>query len=129
MSTGNKVRIGIAAALGLVAVLLAAFNWKLFVDRAELNLLFGSVEAPVGLILLTVVLGLVLVHVVGFQTQKLVQDHRLEKAVGEARAETAREQERLRGMQQAVRTQVGSVRQVLDRIDKELGGSRPAPEA
>lgn len=95
--------------LGAVAIF-AAINWKAFMAPTALSLIFGSVEAPLGLILLMVV-GLLtllfLLYVVYLQSSVLVENRR-----------NARELQAQRGL--AEQAEVSRINQLRSFLESEL---------
>ncbi len=78
--------------LMLMVVLIGAFavlNWPLFVVPASLNLLFTTIEAPLGLVMLgTLVVALLVfaVYMVVWQGSFLLESHRHAKELKDQRA-------------------------------------------
>src|SRR5574337_669814 len=65
----------------LLAILIVAFvglNWALVMQPAELSLMFGTVKAPLGLVLLAllVVLAVLLLVIIGYGHAKLLMESR-----------------------------------------------------
>ena len=92
--------------------LFAAINWKAFMAPTTLSLLFGNVEAPLGLILLAVV-GLLtllfLLYVVYLQSSVLMENRR-----------NARELQAQREL--ADQAEASRFSQLRSFLEKELGG-------
>ena len=125
----TRIRLAGAALVALLVVVLIVRNWRLFASRAELDFLFGRVEAPVGLVLMSIVLGLVGLQVMLLQVQKVMEHRRHGKELERTRAAaTNQARSRTDALQVAVRREVDAIRSRLDQIDQALRDS-PARDA
>lgn len=106
----------------LLGVLFAAVNWSTLTTPLPVNLLFGTVEVPVGLVLLLVVLALALVFFTGAlfdRAGQLREIRRLEKQLEKARAQLdARRLEEIAEVRDAVQAWGTSLER---RVDERVG--------
>jgi uncharacterized integral membrane protein len=78
----------LVGAILVILVLFAAVNWDAFAASDELNLVVRRTEAPLGIVLLAVILilsALYLAFVAGARTTQLVETRRFAKEAQEAR--------------------------------------------
>lgn len=112
-----KIRNIAVSFILLLVALFAAANWTTFAQPTKLNLLFGSVEAPLGLVMLAVLAGLTLLY--GFflatlETRMLLESRRQAKALDEARTVAqAAETSRIRELQQSLSRELDEIKELL----------------
>lgn len=148
-----RLRTVLLVLMLLLIVAFAAVNWPLFIVPASLNLLFTTVDAPLGLTLLALLVGVVLVfavYMVMWQGSYLLESRRHAKELKEQRlladqaeasrftelrgvllAETARLQQQLDALQQSLRSDIrehsNALAASLGEIDDRYGRSLPPP--
>ncbi|WHZ11681.1 MAG: hypothetical protein OJF60_002120 [Burkholderiaceae bacterium] len=73
-----SIRTLLVLLLAIVIVAFVGLNWGLVMQPAELSLMFGTVKAPLGLVLLglLVVLAVLLLVIVGYGQAKLLMESR-----------------------------------------------------
>ena len=142
--------------LFLMLLLIAAFvvvNWPLFIVPASLNLLFTTVDAPLGLVMLALMVAVVVVfalymvlwqggfllasrrHAKELKEQRLLADQaessRFTELRGVLLAETGRLNERIDGLQQSLRVEIrdqgNALAASLGEIDDRYGRSLAPP--
>ena len=120
-------------ALILVLAALAVFvvvNWSAFTTPTSLSLLVGSIDAPLGLLMLmvTAVLGVVfLAYVVWLQTSVLLESRRINRELAAQRqladqAEASRFTELRAHIDQAVNGLAAQLAELDDRLGGRVGG-------
>jgi uncharacterized integral membrane protein len=101
----------------IVVAMFAAANWATFAQPTTLNLLFGSVEAPLGFVMLVVIAGLTLLYGAFFatlETQMLLESRRQTKSLEEARMlAEATEASRIRELQHLLEREMGEIKELL----------------
>jgi uncharacterized integral membrane protein len=114
--------------LVLFAVLLfAAVNWPLFTETSPINLLVGTVMAPLGLVMLgvlVVVSMLYLLFLAKMETEILVGGRRTTRELEEARKlALSAEESRVSALRDELRQGIGSidekVAEILRRVDAQ----------
>lgn len=121
-------------ALVLVLALLAIFvvvNWSAFTTPTSLSLLVGTVEAPLGLLMLmvTALLGVVfLAYVVWLQTSVLLESRRANRELAAQRqladqAESSRFTELRAHIDQSINGLAAQIAELDDRLSGRAGGA------
>ena len=83
-----KFHIIVVASILIILFLFAGLNWELVIQTQKFNLVFAEFEAPLGIMLLTVVVLLCLlyiIHVGAIETRVLIQNRRSTKELEKAR--------------------------------------------
>jgi len=121
-------------ALVLLLALLAMFvivNWSAFMAPTTLSLLVGSIEAPLGLLMLmiTALLGVVfLAYVVWLQTSVLLESRRQNRELATQRqlaeaAEASRFTELSAHIDQSINGLAAQIAELDDRLSGRAGGA------
>lgn len=73
-----SIRTLLVLLLAIVIVAFVGLNWALVMQPAELSLMFGTVKAPLGLVLLVlmVVLAILLLVIIGYTHTKMLMESR-----------------------------------------------------
>ncbi len=113
-----KARTLTVFALLLAALLFAALNWSAFNTPASLNIVFGRVDAPVGLMMLLALGALSLVYrafLAQADAQALLENRRFTKRLEKARklAED-REASRTQDLRTLLETELAQIQDQLD---------------
>lgn len=119
-----KFRDVVLTVVALLFAIFAALNWSAFVEPQRLELGFGSIEAPLGLVMLGLVAALsalFLVYVV-FQQASVILDMRGMAKESEARRKLAEDAElsRLTELKALIDTASQQQRAELDRVRNDL---------
>ena len=111
----------------LVLVLLGLFaglNWPVFTAPSQLNLLFTKVEAPLGLVMLGVVLVLTLLYVLfslGVEASALIEIRRYARELHQARRLLDQEEEsRFVKLRKLVEESLAQLREDHQRLERSL---------
>ena len=123
--------VALVAALAALAIFVVV-NWAAFMAPTSLSLLFGTIEAPLGLLMLmvTAVLGvLFLAYVVWLQTSVLLESRRLNRELAAQRqladqAEASRFTELRTHIDQAINGLAAQLAELDDRMGGAPGGTR-----
>jgi uncharacterized integral membrane protein len=123
--------VALVVALAALAVFVAV-NWTAFTTPTSLSLLFGTIEAPLGLLMLmiTAVLGVMfLAYVVWLQTSVLLESRRLNRELAAQRqladqAEASRFTELRTHIDQVVNGLAAQLSELDDRMSGAPGGTR-----
>jgi uncharacterized integral membrane protein len=126
----SLLRNGIAGVLALVALVFLVANWNLFFHRQPLNLLFAQIEAPVGLMLVGLVILLAGVVVAAFQIRNMADAGARSREIAQIRAEiTEGERRRAHTERQALLEDISEIRRRIEKIDGTLSDPPAGPTA
>ncbi len=120
-----KARTVVVSFILVAAMLFAALNWSAFNQPSSLNVVFGRVDAPVGVLMLLALSALSIVYLMFLaqaDTQALLETRRHVKELEKARklAEDS-EASRISDLRQLLETELA---QVQDQLDSLLSGER-----
>lgn len=113
-----KLRTFLFVLVLLALVVFSAVNWTAFTEPRPLNVLFGTLIAPLGLVMLAVVAGLTIFYLLllgKVETGALIGSHRTAKELEEARkVAMSAEESRIHELRE-------ELDQRFDRIEDALG--------
>lgn len=120
-----KLRTFVFVIALFLVVLFAAVNWPLFTEMSTMNVLFGTVVAPLGVVMLLVVAGMSVLYLLMLgraEAGALLGSHRSAKELEEARKLALNaEESRLRDLRAELDERLGrielTVTEILARTD------------
>lgn len=122
-----KLRTLVFFLVVLAVVLFAALNWGRFSEPEPLNVLFGTVVAPLGVVMLIALAGLTFLYLLllgKVETETLLRSRKSDREVEEARKLALdAEQSRFTALREEIRQELGSiddkVAELLRRVDEQ----------
>jgi uncharacterized integral membrane protein len=123
--------VGLVLVLAILAIFVVV-NWSAFTTPTSLSLLVGTIEAPLGLLMLmvTALLGVIfLAYVVWLQTSVLIESRRLNRDLAAQRqladqAESSRFTELRTHIDQSINGLAAQIAELDDRLGGRAGGPR-----
>lgn len=122
-----KLRTFVFVLVIFAILLFAAVNWPLFTQVNAINLMIGTVMAPLGIVMLAIIAALTLLYLLflaKMETETLVGSHRTHRELEDARKlALSAEESRLAALSEEVRRGFGSVdekvEEILRRVDAQ----------
>lgn len=121
-----KLRTFVFIFVLFLVILFAAVNWPLFMEPSVMNVVIGTVVAPLGLVMLAVVGGLSVLYLLllgKIETSALVGNRRTSKELEDARRlALSAEESRLTEMRQEIQERLSRIEDRVNDIYRQADG-------